>query len=115
VVVVGGGNSAGQAAVFLADQAAEVRLVVMEHSLDENMSRYLADRITQDPRIEVHLHTEVEELEGEGSRLEAVVVKDTVTGERQRLPARDLMVFIGGCPARRGCRTRSPWTPVATC
>ena len=37
---------------------------VMEHSLDENMSRYLADRITQDPRIEVHLHTTVEELEG---------------------------------------------------
>jgi thioredoxin reductase (NADPH) len=99
VVVVGGGNSAGQAAVFLAGQAAEVRLVVMEHRLDENMSRYLADRITQDPRIEVHLHTMVEEPEGEGGRLEAVVVKDTVTGERQRLPARDLMVFIGGVPS----------------
>ena len=99
VVVVGGGNSGGQAAVFLADHAAEVRLVVREHRLDENMSRYLADRITQDPRIEVHLHTVVEELEGEGGRLEAVVVKDTVTGERQRLPARDLMVFIGGVPS----------------
>ncbi|WP_324273191.1 NAD(P)/FAD-dependent oxidoreductase [Blastococcus brunescens] len=115
VVVVGGGNSAGQAAVFLADHAAEVRLVVREHRLDENMSRYLADRITQDPRIEVHLHTVVEEPEGEGGRLEAVVVKDTVTGERHRLPARDLMVFIGGRPARRGCPTRSPVTPVATC
>jgi thioredoxin reductase (NADPH) len=99
VVVVGGGNSAGQAAVFLADHAAEVRLVVVENSLDENMSRYLADRITQDPRIGVHLHTIVEEPEGEGGRLEAVVVKDTVTGERQRLPARDLMVFIGGVPS----------------
>jgi thioredoxin reductase (NADPH) len=99
VVVVGGGNSGGQAAVFLAGHAAEVRLVVREHKLDENMSRYLADRITQDPRIEVHLHTTVEDLEGEGGRLEAVVVTDTVTGERQRLPARDLMVFIGGEPS----------------
>jgi thioredoxin reductase (NADPH) len=99
VVVVGGGNSAGQAAVFLAGQAAEVRLVVRENSLDENMSRYLADRITQDPRIEVHLHTTVEDLEGESGRLEAVVVKDTVTDEQQRLPARDLMVFIGGVPS----------------
>jgi thioredoxin reductase (NADPH) len=99
VVVVGGGNSAGQAAVFLADHAAEVRIVVMESSLDENMSRYLADRIVQDPRIQVYLHTVVEELEGERGRLEAVVVKDTVTGERQRLPARNLMVFIGGVPS----------------
>jgi thioredoxin reductase (NADPH) len=99
VVVVGGGNSAGQAAIFLADHAAEVRMVVMESSLDANMSRYLADRITQDPRVEVYLHTLVDELEGERGRLETVVVKDTMTGERQRLPARDLMVFIGGVPS----------------
>jgi thioredoxin reductase (NADPH) len=99
VVVVGGGNSAGQAAVFLADHAAEVRMVVMESRLDENMSRYLADRITQDPRIEVHLHSVVEELEGDGGRLQAVVVRDLESDERTRLPARDLMVFIGGDPS----------------
>jgi thioredoxin reductase (NADPH) len=98
VVVVGGGNSAGQAAVFLADHAAQVRMVVREASLDENMSRYLADRIAKDPRIEVHLHTEVRELEGEGGRLRAVVVEDTATGERTRLPAENVMVFIGGEP-----------------
>jgi thioredoxin reductase (NADPH) len=99
VVVVGGGNSAGQAALFLADHAAEVRMVVRESTLDEYMSRYLADRIAGDPRIEVHLHSEVEDMEGERGRLEAVVVRDIATEERQRLPARDLMVFIGGNPS----------------
>ena len=99
VVIVGGGNSAGQAATFMADHAAQVRLVALESSLDENMSRYLADRIERDPRIEVRLHTEVERLEGERGRLETVVVKDTVTRELDRLPARDLMVFIGGTPS----------------
>jgi thioredoxin reductase (NADPH) len=104
VVVVGGGNSAGQAAVFLADHAGEVRMVVREASLDEYMSRYLADRIAHDPRIEVHLNSDVRELEGERGRLEAVVVEDRTTGERQRLPARELMVFIGGVPG-------SSWLP----
>ncbi|WP_211189453.1 FAD-dependent oxidoreductase [Actinomycetospora sp. TBRC 11914] len=98
VVVVGGGNSAGQAALFLADHARSVRLIAREHSLDEYMSRYLADRILRDPRIEVHLHTEVRDLEGEDGRLEAVVVEDTTSGTRSELPARELMVFIGASP-----------------
>jgi thioredoxin reductase (NADPH) len=99
VVIVGGGNSAGQAAIFMADHAAQVRLVVRETALDEHMSRYLADRIERDPRIVVRLHTEVARLEGQRGRLEAVVVKDTVTNELHRLAARDLMVFIGGTPS----------------
>ncbi|GAA0923460.1 FAD-dependent oxidoreductase [Pseudonocardia zijingensis] len=98
VVVVGGGNSAGQAAAFLAGHAVEVRMVLREGSLDEQMSRYLADRIAHDPRIEVHLRAEVEELEGESGQLASVVVRDTRTGHRYRLPARYLMVFIGGDP-----------------
>jgi thioredoxin reductase (NADPH) len=99
VVVVGGGNSGGQAALFLAAHAGAVRLVVREASLDEYMSRYLADRIERDLRIQVFVHTEVRELEGERGRLEAVIVEDTASGERQRLPARELMVFIGGVPS----------------
>ncbi|HEY2192967.1 MAG TPA: FAD-dependent oxidoreductase [Actinomycetospora sp.] len=98
VVVVGGGNSAGQATLFLADHARSVRLVAREHSLDEYMSRYLADRVLCDPRIEVHLHSEVRDLEGEGGRLEAVVVEDTTSGTRAELPASELMVFIGASP-----------------
>ena len=98
VVVVGGGNSAGQAALFLADHARSVALVVREHSLDEFMSRYLADRILRDPRIEVRLHTEVRELVGERGQLEAVVVQDGEDGSRATLPARELMVFIGADP-----------------
>jgi len=98
VVVVGGGNSAGQAALFLADHAREVHLVVREHSLDEFMSRYLADRILHDQRIEVRPHTEVRELVGERGQLEAVLVEDTDDGSRSTLPARELMVFIGADP-----------------
>jgi len=98
IVVVGGGNSAGQAALFLAEHASEVRMVVRENTLDEYMSRYLADRILADPRIEVFVRTEVRELLGHRGVLEAVVVEDTATGQRRRLPARELMVFIGATP-----------------
>jgi thioredoxin reductase (NADPH) len=97
VVVVGGGNSAGQAALFLTGYAEVVRLVVREQELTENMSRYLADRIENDPSIEVHLHTELRELCGERA-LEAVIAEDTATGERKRIDARALFVFIGAVP-----------------
>ncbi|MGH4025113.1 MAG: NAD(P)/FAD-dependent oxidoreductase [Pseudonocardiaceae bacterium] len=97
VVVVGGGNSAGQAAVFLADHAGKLWLVVREQRLDQNMSRYLADRIEQDPRIEVMLHTEVRELLGD-QVLKGVVVQDNHTGLLRTLQTAKVFVFIGADP-----------------
>jgi thioredoxin reductase (NADPH) len=98
VAVVGGGNSAGQATVFLSRYASPVHLIVRESELGENMSRYLVDRIERSPSVQVHLHTEVRELEGEDGILEGLVVEDNQTGERSRLDARLLFVFVGAAP-----------------
>jgi thioredoxin reductase (NADPH) len=97
VVVVGGGNSAGQATLFLAAHTPVVRLVAIEEDLGEHMSRYLADRIERAPRVDVLLHSAVRELMGD-SVLEAVAVEDLHTGERRRIPARAMFVFIGAEP-----------------
>jgi thioredoxin reductase (NADPH) len=98
VAVVGGGNSAGQAALFLAQFAASVTLVMRESELTTDMSRYLADRIERAPRVEVMLETEVRELIGEHGTLEAVVVENNRTGDRQRVESRALFTFIGASP-----------------
>jgi thioredoxin reductase (NADPH) len=105
VVVVGGGNSAGQAALFLAGYARSVQLVAQENDLAENMSRYLAERIKRAPGIEVRLRSEVRELEGNDA-LQAVVVEDTVTGEIVKVDARALFVFIGADPQTQWLRDR---------
>ncbi|TCC50374.1 cyclic nucleotide-binding domain-containing protein [Kribbella pittospori] len=97
VVVVGGGNSAGQASVFLADHAAHIRLVVRSKELGANMSRYLADRIEATPAIEVLLHSEVRELRGD-TALESILIEDLCSHRRQLAPARALFVFIGSDP-----------------
>ena len=94
VTIVGGGNAAGQAAIFVCERTSRATLIVRERSLTEYMSRYLADRIERDPRIEVMLHSEVRELLGD-EVLEAVVVEDNATSERTEVPAKALFVFIG--------------------
>jgi thioredoxin reductase (NADPH) len=97
VVVVGGGNSAGQAALFLAARVSQVRLLIRGDDLNKSMSRYLVDQICRHPRVSIHLCTEVREVHGDGT-LDAVVVEDRRTGRRYRINTRAVFVFIGADP-----------------
>ncbi len=97
VAVVGGGNSAGQASLFLAQHAPVVFLLVRGGDLSASMSRYLIDQIERNDRVRVMLHTEVSELRG-GQALESLVAVDNRTGDRHKFPARALFVFIGAKP-----------------
>ncbi|HEX3956500.1 MAG TPA: FAD-dependent oxidoreductase [Trebonia sp.] len=97
VAIVGGGNSAGQAAIFLSAHATRITLIVREHDLGEHMSRYLIDHVTRLPNVQVMVDSEVRELHGDHA-LEAITVADSRTGTRRVLPARALFVFIGAVP-----------------
>jgi thioredoxin reductase (NADPH) len=97
VVIVGGGNSAGQASVFLAKHAAVVNLVIRHENLERDMSRYLADRIEHTPGIRVWRNCEVLELLGE-TLLREVVIDDRSTGARKGIAAAALFVLIGTVP-----------------
>ena len=97
VAVVGGGNSAGQAVVFLAEHAPGVSLIVRERDLSEGMSRYLISQVERLANVAVLLHTEVRELLGD-QMLDGVVVADNQSGARRTVPARALFVFIGAMP-----------------
>ncbi len=96
VVLVGGGNSAGQAAVYLSARASKVFLIVRRASLGETMSRYLVDRITGLPNVEVVTLAEVTGLEGRDGTLEAVRWRRR--GEETRRPVHHLFLFIGADP-----------------
>ncbi|MEV4999179.1 FAD-dependent oxidoreductase [Streptomyces niveus] len=97
VAVVGGGNSAGQAALFLAHHASRVHLLVRGSDLNTDMSRYLVDQVERHPKIEVLLHTEVRGASGK-EKLQSLSVEDNANGERRTLRAAALFVFIGARP-----------------
>lgn len=99
VALVGGGNSAGQAAVYLAGHAQKVRMMVRGPGLAETMSRYLIDRIAADPRIELMPHTEIVALEGDASGLRGITWRDRQHGHSTSAPIRNLFLFIGADPA----------------
>ena len=103
VIVLGGGNSAGQAALYLAQRCPRVTIVSRDDSFAASMSQYLTDRVAASPRIDVALSTIIEAVEG-GEHLESVTVRNTVTGSTQRLAAGGLFCFIGALPA-------SSWLP----
>ncbi|MDQ4138198.1 MAG: FAD-dependent oxidoreductase [Actinomycetota bacterium] len=93
-VVVGGGNSAGQAAVYLAGRMRRVYLLIRGGDLSKGMSQYLVDRVARAANVELLVHTEVTELLGE-DRLEGVEVEDNRSRDRRVLDAKAVFVFIG--------------------
>ncbi len=96
-IVVGGGNSAGQAAVFLAQTSRHVHVLVRSGGLADTMSRYLIRRIEESPSISLRTHTEVIGLEG-NSHLERVRVRDKTSGALQTLDIRHLFMMTGALP-----------------
>jgi thioredoxin reductase (NADPH) len=98
VVVVGGGNSAGQASIFLSQSGCNVSIVIRRSDLSDSMSAYLIDRIDADPRIRVESETEVRALEGSG-HLEKVTMEHAPTGERRVMDCAAVFCFIGAVPA----------------
>ena len=97
VVLVGGGNSAGQATAFLASRAAKV-VVVVRRPLEQTMSSYLIERITGLPNVEVLTGFEVSALDGEEDRLARVTLRHRDDGSTRAIDARHLFLFIGADP-----------------
>ncbi len=97
VFVVGAGNSAGQAALYLVGYAASVTILLRGKSLAEGMSQYLVDRLEQTANIIIRPRASISELHGE-TRLEAMSILDAVTGTTAKTPARAVFVFIGAAP-----------------
>lgn len=103
VVIVGGGNSAGQAAVFLADHVRKVFLLIRGDDPHKNMSTYLARRIEQTDNIELLRHTTIRRMEGDRELAEVEIVNGT-TGHARTLATPAVFSFIGAIP-------RTNWLP----
>jgi thioredoxin reductase (NADPH) len=97
VVVVGGGNSAGQAAVFLAESCSHVHILVRSSGLSDTMSRYLIRRIEEHPGITLHIHTEVAALHGT-QQLESVTWRHNETGATEERDIRHVFLMTGAVP-----------------
>ena len=97
VFIVGGANSAGQAAVFLARHARRVTMLVRGDSLEKSMSYYLIRQIEETPNIDVRLSTEVAAVHGE-DHLEGITLRDCIDGSEEKVAAGYLFVFIGAAP-----------------
>ncbi len=97
VYIIGGANSAGQAAMYFSKYASQVTILVRGESLTKSMSQYLIDQINETPNIKVMVHSSVIEAKGEIS-LEAISIANSQTGETQTVPATSLFIFIGAVP-----------------
>lgn len=97
VHIIGAGNSAGQAAMYLSTFSSNVNLVVRGENLRKSMSSYLSERVEQNPRINIRLHTELREVEGTTS-LEKVHLENTATGETSIEESCGVFIFIGANP-----------------
>jgi thioredoxin reductase (NADPH) len=98
VALVGAGNSAGQAAVYLADRVAKVWMIVRSRNLNASMSRYLIERIAASPNIEIMYNTSVSALDGSDGMLQAVRCRSHLSGDERTCAIRHLFLFIGADP-----------------
>ncbi len=99
VALIGGGNSAGQAVVFLAPKVKQLHLVVRGDGLEASMSRYLIDRIRALPNVDLHTHTEIVSLEGDRTQgLTGVTFRERPSGVTHICPVHHLFLFIGADP-----------------
>jgi len=99
VALVGGGNSAGQAAVFLSGHARKVNMLIRGGGLGASMSRYLIERIEATPNIDLMFNAEVVALEGNDSTLERIRWRSRLSGEEEGSDIRNLFLFVGADPA----------------
>jgi thioredoxin reductase (NADPH) len=105
IIVVGGGNSAGQAVVYLSDYAKHVHMLVRSSQLSETMSRYLINRIESHPKVTVHYNSEIVGLDGDW-HLEKVQWRDKTSGEVRACPIRHVFLMTGAVPSTKwleGC------------